>query len=102
MSVPARVRTGPNSSYCLDVEGFGTHDGARVELWSCSGGPNQKWYFLRPSPNSGRPNPEDFQVESAHSGKCLDVTGISSADGVGMQQWGCAGPPGQNQHWRIG
>jgi hypothetical protein len=32
-----------------------------------------------------------------HSGKCLDVSGKSTADGAGIIQWTCTGAT--NQQW---
>jgi len=34
------------------------------------------------------------------SGKCLDATGNSSADGTRLQIWSCSG--GANQKWTLG
>lgn len=36
-------------------------------------------------------------LKFAHSGKCLDVAGISHADGANVYQWNCTG--GANQQW---
>ena len=40
-----------------------------------------------------------YKVVARHSGKCLDVSGVSTDDGAGVQQWSCHG--GGNQLWRI-
>jgi hypothetical protein len=37
--------TGVRSGLCLDVTGLGTSNEALVQLWSCAGGSNQKWYL---------------------------------------------------------
>ncbi|MDX5570571.1 RICIN domain-containing protein [Streptomyces sp. ID05-04B] len=31
------------SGLCLDVTGTGTANGSKIQLWSCTGAPNQKW-----------------------------------------------------------
>ncbi|WP_326821578.1 RICIN domain-containing protein [Streptosporangium sp. NBC_01756] len=35
-----------------------------------------------------------------HSGKCLDVAGVSTADGANVQQWTCL-PNQRNQEWNL-
>lgn len=43
-----------------------------------------------------------YQLEAAHSGRCLDVAGGPGgiADGQNVQQWTCGGDAATNQHWR--
>jgi hypothetical protein len=43
--------------------------------------------------------PAVFALVNANSGRCLDVTGGSTADGVPVQQFGCHG--GDDQAWRM-
>jgi glucosylceramidase len=31
------------SNKCLDVIGNSTADGARLQIWTCTGGANQRW-----------------------------------------------------------
>lgn len=40
-----------------------------------------------------------YTVVAQSSGKCLDVTNVSTADGAGIQQWSCHGGP--NQMWQL-
>jgi hypothetical protein len=40
-----------------------------------------------------------YELISVNSGKCLDVTDWSAANGTRMQQWACTG--GANQQWQI-
>jgi hypothetical protein len=40
-----------------------------------------------------------FKLEAAHSGKCLDVSAASQADGGNVQQWQCSDVP--NQEFEI-
>ena len=39
------------------------------------------------------------RLVAAHSGKCLDVTGASTADGAAVIQWTCGS--GTNQQWTL-
>ncbi|PAZ09467.1 hydrolase [Streptomyces sp. SA15] len=43
--------------------------------------------------------PSAYRIVNRHSGKCLDVSGASGADGADVIQWTCNG--GTNQQWRI-
>ncbi|MGP3920275.1 family 43 glycosylhydrolase [Nonomuraea sp. 10N515B] len=43
--------------------------------------------------------PSAYRIVNRNSGKCLDVSGASSADGADVIQWSCNG--GTNQQWRI-
>jgi thermitase len=40
-----------------------------------------------------------YQVVNVNSNKCLDVTGVSTANGAIIQQWSCGG--GDHQKWQI-
>jgi len=33
----------PQANKCLDVTGVNSADGTPLQLWTCTGGPNQKW-----------------------------------------------------------
>lgn len=51
-------------------------------------------------PNDAEPIPSSWvNVVSKNSGKCLDVTGLSTAAGADLQQWTCWG--GNNQKFRF-
>lgn len=45
------------------------------------------------------PSVPGLQMVAEHSGKCVDVAGISTADGVAVHQWSCHG--GANQAWET-
>ncbi|MGW9453377.1 RICIN domain-containing protein [Streptomyces sp. NPDC055632] len=84
-----------HSSKCLDVAGWGTHDGARIIQWPCHGGNNQKWYLERRADNQ-------WQIRSLHSGKCLDAHNpamTAPPQNTYLQQWTCLG--GKNQAWQV-
>jgi hypothetical protein len=44
-------------------------------------------------------NPGSYSIRVRQSGKCIDVPGGQSSDGVLMQQFSCHG--GLNQLWRL-
>jgi glucosylceramidase len=33
----------PRANKCLDIEGNSSADFSRLQIWTCSGGANQKW-----------------------------------------------------------
>jgi hypothetical protein len=87
---------------CLDVNAASTADGAAVQQWACGTGTNQQ-FTLRKTTYSGN-DPHDYQLVARHSGKCVDVSEISTAARALIHQWTC-NPPGQgsplNQTWRL-
>jgi hypothetical protein len=89
------------SGKCLDVNAASTADGAPIVQWTCNGGTNQQ-FTLRKVTYSGN-DPHDFQLLARHSGKCVDVSGISTAPHALIHQWTCnpatQGSP-LNQTWR--
>jgi len=87
---------------CLDVSGVSTVDGAAVIQWSCHGGQNQQ-FTLRKVTYAGN-DVHDYQLVARHSGKCVDVSTISTAPRAPVHQWTCnpatQGSP-LNQTWRL-
>jgi chitinase len=59
-----------------------------IQLYDCNGTGAQQW---QAQSNGTLRNPA--------SGRCLDATGQSSADGTRLQIWDCFG--GSNQVWRL-
>ena len=90
------------SGKCLDVSGVSTADGAAVHQWSCHGGTNQQ-FGLRRVTYSGNDS-HDYQLVARHSGKCVDVSTVSTAARAPIHQWTCnaisQGSP-LNQTWRL-
>jgi beta-glucanase (GH16 family) len=68
-----------------------TGNAVKVQLWSFggSGGRNQQW---RPESMGGGL----WRFRARHSGRCLDVPGSSTANGVQLQQWDCNGTGAQS------
>lgn len=79
-----------NSALAWDVAGgaTATGDGVAVQLWTYGGGANQQW--LPTDRGNGT-----FTFTARHSGKCLDVRDVSTADGARLQQWACTNGPAQ-------
>ncbi len=67
---------------CVDVNGGSSTDGAKVQLWTCNSGANQKW--------------TQTGTTLRALDKCLDVTGASQTDGAVVRLWTCSGSSGQN------
>ncbi|GHH80627.1 RICIN domain-containing protein [Streptomyces capitiformicae] len=91
-----------HSGKCLDVSGASTADGAAVIQWTCSGTTNQM-FTLKPVTSTG--NSKDYQLAAVHSGKCVDVSGISSDPRAKIHQWTCDPATDltwkKNQIWRL-
>jgi hypothetical protein len=80
---------------CVDVTGASQDDGTYLQQWDClgSGQRNQVWRVIR---IEGQPPYTALQAQ--HSGKCADVLGAGTGNGVRIGQWGCHW--GGNQQWR--
>ncbi|KAJ7676736.1 hypothetical protein DFH06DRAFT_1168908 [Mycena polygramma] len=70
---------------CLDVTNGATADGTKLQIWTCSGGPNQNWVI------SGN------TIQWSGHSDCVDLTNGVQTDGNVMQIWTCTG--GINQRW---
>jgi len=111
---------------CVDVVDGGTANGTRVQLWTCNGGAAQQWSarddgsvaalgkcldaagtangaVVRISDCVGttaqRWTADAGRLVNAAAQKCLDATGVSSADGTRLQLWSCS--TGANQQWVL-
>ncbi|MBD0839297.1 RICIN domain-containing protein [Streptomyces sp. TRM68416] len=91
-----------HSGKCLDVSGASTADGAAVIQWTCSGSTNQM-FTLQPVTALG--SGKDYQLAAVHSGKCVDVSGISTDPRAKIHQWTCDPATDltwkKNQIWRL-
>jgi glucosylceramidase len=83
-----------NSNKCLDVTGRSTANGVHIQQWTCNGGTNQEWH---PKVVGTYAAGDIYNFINLNSGKCLDVTGASTANGAIVEQWPCNG--GNNQKW---
>lgn len=78
----------------LDVTNCSTANSANLELWSWLDNDCQKWNFI--SRGSGY-----YSIQSVASGKCLDVSGASTADGANLVQYTCSSTS-YNQQFSFG
>lgn len=91
------------SGKCLDVNGSSTANGAAVQQWTCLSGALNQQFTLRRVTYAGNDS-RDYQLIARHSGKCVDVSTVSTAARAAVHQWTC-NPAGQasplNQTWRL-
>ncbi|MGE5451696.1 MAG: RICIN domain-containing protein [Acidobacteriota bacterium] len=82
-----------NSNKCVDVAGASNADGANIQQWTCYGGGNQRFKFNGKA--TGALSNGRYKLVSSNSGKCVDVTAASTADGANIQQYSCNGTNAQ-------
>ncbi|GLH99641.1 ricin-type beta-trefoil lectin domain protein [Phytohabitans aurantiacus] len=78
---------GSQSGRCLDVPNSSTSNGARVQLWDCHGGTNQRWTYTA------------SRTLTVYGNKCLDASGAGGGNGTAVITWDCHG--GANQQWNL-
>ncbi len=93
-SVSAAPNAGPagpvvlaGGGRCLDDPGYRIANGTRVDIWSCTGGGNQRWTMA-----------QDRTVRVY--GRCLSVYKSGTANGAAVVLHSCDGS--RVQQWRIG
>jgi len=89
-AVPGSPITAARNGKCLDVDWPRINqDGAKVQLWTCNGSVQQKWY-----------RSSDGTIHSGYNGKCLDID-VNHAlyNGSVAQLWTCNGS--YNQRWSV-
>lgn len=77
-----RISPLSSTGMALDVNGCSTSNNANVQLWSWLNNNCQKWQLV--DMGNGY-----YQIKSLNSGKCLDVSGNSTADGANIVQYTC-------------
>ena len=82
-----------------------TAHGADVIQGRCSGATNQMWKFVAEDDIYNRTALEPaergrYRVVAIHSGKCLDVAGMSRSHTADVIQGTCWNP-GYNQRWTL-
>jgi YVTN family beta-propeller protein len=87
-----------NSGKALDVSNASLANGAALVQWTRHGGANQRWKIEPVSANNVAAGTYRVTPTSA-SGSALDVPGVSTQPGVGLQQWSYWG--GGNQKWIV-
>jgi len=91
---------GRQSGRCMSLSGNNGANGTAMILWDCSGSPNpgdgQVFTFVPIEAGD-----QIFLLKINSTGKCVDVTGVSTADGAYLQEWDCLGAGQANQLWDI-
>ncbi|MCM0638987.1 family 43 glycosylhydrolase [Cellulomonas wangsupingiae] len=85
-----------SSGKVMDVQAPNRDDLAVVGQWTSNGQPWQRWQVVDAGGGGY------VTVRSVHSGKCLDVSGASGADGARLIQYTCHGGTNQQFSWRSG
>ncbi|GHH73556.1 alpha-galactosidase [Streptomyces sulfonofaciens] len=75
---------------CLDVPNSSTAAGTQVQIWSCTGGTNQRWTHSTSN---------QLTVYSGSSQMCLDAYDNQTAPGTKVVTWPCNGQ--RNQQWTL-
>jgi hypothetical protein len=75
------------SGRCLDVPGASTANGARLQLWDCHGGTNQRWTYT------------SSKQLTVYGTKCLGASGRGTTNGTAVVIWDCDGD--SNQQWNV-
>jgi hypothetical protein len=91
------------SGKCLEVAGASAADGTAVQQRTCTDGATNQQFSPRRVTYGGNDS-HDYQLVARHSGKCVDVNGVSTAARAQVIQWTCK-PVTQNsplnQTWRL-
>lgn len=88
------IRWGRYNDKCLDVDGGGTSNGNRVQIWDCGDGSHANMQWTLPSSGTG------VIRWSTHPYKCLDVTSGDTHWGNKVQTWDC-GQSSSNSHQQF-
>jgi hypothetical protein len=75
-----------------DVTNNGTGNGSLIQLWSYGGGTNQQWQPVLLGNGY-------YKMVGRGSGRCLDVPGASTTNGVQLQIYDCNGTAAQA--WKL-
>jgi hypothetical protein len=90
-----------SSEKVLDVTDASLSDGAAIQQWDYNGAWQQQWWLEPTGVDDFELFLEttNFYIVNRLSGKVLDVTNASLADGAPIQQWSSNG--GWQQQWRF-
>ncbi|WP_364145878.1 RICIN domain-containing protein [Paenibacillus sp. LPE1-1-1.1] len=82
-----------NSGKALEVDGWGTANGANVQIWTEGASQaNQLWQITHVGGGA-------YKLINTNSGRALEVNGWGTANGANVQIWDYAGTP--NQLWKV-
>jgi hypothetical protein len=84
---------GVQSGRAIEVAGGVVGNGTKVQIWDYLGTAHQKFTFTATSGGY-------YRITPTHAtSHCLDVSGVSTADGAPVHQWTYGG--GNNQQWAF-
>lgn len=89
-STDYQIRSGLGGARNMDVEGGGTNNGARIQIYNSA--VVQKWGVRKQADGN-------FEIVAKAADKCLDVANASTANSAAVQQFTCGG--GLHQRWVI-
>ena len=79
---------------CVGVAGGSTAQGAYVVEWDCNGSTDQRWSWRSTGATVG--GWPVYHLVNVKSGRCLGISGGSTAQGALAVQWTCNGNPDQS------
>ncbi len=86
------------TSLCVGLRNGGTGNGTHLVLETCSASASdQQWTFVA----SSSANPNEGQVKSTQTGRCLDINEGNYATDQVLQIWDCHLPIAGNQTWNL-
>jgi hypothetical protein len=83
----------PYYNRCLEVPGYSAVQGVRIQVNTCTGGTNQRWWKTLLGGST-------YTYANRNSGECLDLKGGNPTNRTPIVQYTCSG--GFNQEWIIG
>ncbi len=87
------IHSADDDDLCLDVPGFNTVSGQRLQMYPCNGGINQVWKVFNHDSQSATIRP------AANTSLCLDVENGIKTNQSPIQLYGCTGAA--HQAWRF-
>jgi len=85
-------RNAPGEAW--NVTNWGTQNGSLIQLWTYGGGSNEQWMPVSVGNNL-------YKFVGVGSGRCLDVPGASTQNGVQLQIYDCNGTEAQSFYLNI-
>jgi len=83
-----------NTNKCVGLAYNGTGNSTVAEIQDCNGGATQAWTATLVTGTT-----DTFNFKNVAANRCLDVQGVSGADGARLQIYDCLG--GNNQKFAV-
>jgi hypothetical protein len=90
-----KIAMSSNQNKCLGPNNNGTGNSTAIVIQDCNGSSAQS-YTAMPMSTSGV-----YAFKNVASGRCLNVTGASTANGARLQLWDCGTTPGTNAQYSM-